>query len=1044
LSFITEISLKKASVTLLIAIALVAGGIYAALNINQELMPDINLPFITVITIQPGASPRDIETDVTARVEGAIANTPGLDELISISAENMSVVAAQFDFGADMEQAEQEISRALNTVTLPADAGTPRVSRLNINQMLPVVQVSLSSKTGLDTAELEQVARTALVPQIERIDGVQSVDVIGGVGRQIDIVLDMARMAELNLSTHQIAGILQASNISIPSGTVGTDEGLLPLRTVSQLTSLQDIQDLLVGLDTTAEGLPTPVKLKDVATVRVTESPASGLSRTNGKPSVTVVVTKTQDGNTVKVANTALERVAEVQKTYGDAVTFTTVMDSSTMIEDSIAGLTREGLIGAVAAVLAIWLFLMSLRSALAAAVSIPLSLVVAVLVLFLQGFTLNVLTLGGLAMAVGRVVDDSIVVLENIYRHVQEGEDVQSAVITGTREVAVAIFGATMTTVAVFLPLGFAGGMVGILFRPFALTITVALLASLVVALTVVPILARFLIGRGRIVRLLATDDRRTAIQRAYTPVLRWALAHRAWTLVIAAVLFAGSLGLTRVIPTTFMSHGGEKQFYADISLPPEIGTPDMAIEKAIEAEQIIAALPGDVVQVQNSSISLGAGGQQDIFSLGRLFSGQGVLGASITVTLRPDADLDAVSAMARERLGAMEDALVSVSGGSSEDMYSALDVSVTGDDPEAVKTAALDILEAVKDTPGTVGVASAAIAHRSEVAVDVDPKLALGAGTTGAQVAMLIRELTVGQTVTTLHVDGESLDVVMRADPEAVGTIEALSDLTVGSFGDMAIPLSSVATIARRDAPAHITHLGQKPSASVTGTIIAENTGEVNREIRDRVDAVPLPPGVEVSYGGVQEMFAESFNTLIIGIAAGVVIVYIVMVLVMGSLLSPFVIMFTLPLASIGALAALALTGRALSMSSLFGVLMLVGIVVTNGIVLIDFVNQLRNRGMTVHEALTEGGRLRLRPVLMTAVTTILAMIPIALGLTEGAIMAAELATVVIGGLFTSTLLTLVVVPVVYSLIEGLRNRLTRAPAPTPTPEPAPTGDG
>jgi HAE1 family hydrophobic/amphiphilic exporter-1 len=303
-----------------------------------------------------------------------------------------------------------------------------------------------------------------------------------------------------------------------------------------------------------------------------------------------------------------------------------------------------------------------------------------------------------------------------------------------------------------------------------------------------------------------------------------------------------------------------------------------------------------------------------------------------------------------------------------------------------------------------------------------------------------MQIRGLTVGQSVTTLRVDGEPLNVIVRANPAAVGTVEALRNLTVGSFGETPIPLSSVAQITDREAPAQIVHTAQKPSASVTGRITAKNTGEVNAKIRERVAEVPLPQGVEVVYGGAQEMMAESFNTLFIGIAAGVVIVYIVMVLVMGSLLSPFVIMFTLPLASIGAFAALALTGRALSMSSLFGVLMLVGIVVTNGIVLIDFVNQLRDRGMSVYDSLMEGGRLRLRPVLMTAVTTIIAMIPIALGFTEGAIMAAELATVVIGGLFSSTLLTLVVVPVVYSLFESLRERLTSRPASETIEETAP----
>ena len=294
MSFLTELSLKKASVILLIAIALVAGGGYAALNINQELTPDIDFPLITVITVQPGASPEDIADGVTVPVEGAVAGTPNLKRISSVSAESMSIVIAQFDFGDDMEKAEQEISAALNGVVLPADSGSPRVTRLNINQMLPVVQISLTSDTGLEIADLERVARDALVPRIQAVDGVQSVDVIGGVGRQIDIVLDIARMTELKLSTQQISGILQANNVSIPSGAVGTDDGLLPLRTVAQLTSLEDLRELVVGFDASGEGLPAPVELANIATVQVTESPTSGLSRTNGKPSVSIVVAKTR------------------------------------------------------------------------------------------------------------------------------------------------------------------------------------------------------------------------------------------------------------------------------------------------------------------------------------------------------------------------------------------------------------------------------------------------------------------------------------------------------------------------------------------------------------------------------------------------------------------------------------------------------------------------------------------------------------------------------------------------------------------------------
>ena len=1031
MSFLTEISLKKASVTLLVAIALVAAGIYAALSINQELMPDIDFPLVTVVTAQPGGSPEDIAAEITAPLEGAVASVAGIKSLQSVSAENFSILIAQWDYGYDMKAAADEVSNAVNGVSLPPGATRPDVTRLNLNEFLPVVQLSLSG--DMSTAELERVARTSLVPRIDGISGVHAVDIIGGTGQQLEVVLDTGRMNELGLTTQQVSGVLQASNISIPAGTVGTDTGVLPLRTISQLESLEEIEKLFVGLDTTGD-VPAPIALKDIATVQIAKQTASGVSRINGLPSVGVTVSKMQGANTVRVANAIMEEVEAVRESYGDGLRIDTILDQSTFIEESITGLTREGLIGAAAAVIAIWLFLMSFRSAIAAAVSIPLSLVVAILVLFLQGFTVNILTLGGLAIAVGRVVDDSIVVLENIFRHVQEGDDLNTSVLEGTREVAVAIFGSTMTTVAVFLPLGFVGGIVGVMFRPFALTVTIALLASLVVALTVVPILARFLVGRRQLGTRRDPGDRRTVLQRGYTPILRWALSHRALTLVIAALLFFGSLVLVRFIPTAFIPSSGEKEFYASISLPADLSTPEKAIEKAIEAEEIIAALPD--VDTYSTLISLGTGTGVDIMSLGRMLQGGGTRGASITVRLHDDADLKAVEEMAREQLRTIE-GVHSIVEGSHQDLSSSLEIAVTGAEPDVVKAAALDVLAAVNGTPGVIDVSSAAVVSLSEVAVDVDPARALGVGLTGAQVGMGLRELTVGQTVPSVRLDGQAMDVVMRADKAGIGDVEALGALTIGSFQGIPIPLSAIATIEKRDAPAQISRRSQKPAATITGTIIAENTGEVNADIVERVDAVPLPPGVEIVYGGIQQQFMEAFNDLYFGIIAGVVIVYIVMVLVMGSLLSPFVIMFCLPLASIGALAALAITGRALSMPAMFGVLMLVGIVVTNGIVLIDFVNQLRGRGLSVRDALMEGGRLRLRPVLMTAATTILAMIPMSLGFTEGAVIASELATVVIGGLFTSTLLTLVVVPVVYSLVEGLRRRVTGGGQPASSAE-------
>ena len=1013
--FLTQQSLQKASVTLLIALALVAGGIYAALNINQELTPDADFPIITVVTTNPGASPQDIADMVAAPLEAAIANVADLQSLQSISAESVAIIVAQFDFGDDMKAAEQAITQNLARASLPAGAGRPQVTRFNFNQTLPVVQLSLGG--DLDAGELEQIARQELVPRLRAVDGVRAVDVVGGVNQQINVLFEPDKIREFGLTVQQVVGLLRANNVSIPSGAVQANGAFLPVRTVSELTSLADLRNLTVGLQRAEGQPPRPIRLQDIATVDVGASPAATISRTNGKPSVGLAVTKTQQGNTVAVANAVAEIVTDVQAQLGDTVAITTVLDQSTVIEESIEGLTREGAIGAVAATFAIWVFLWSFRSTIAAAVSIPLSLVVATLVLFFQGFTINLLTLGGLTIALGRLVDDSIVVLENIFRHVQEGDDLDAAVLNGTREVTGAVFGSTMTTVAVFLPLGFAGGITSVFFRPFALAVVFAVLASLLVALTVVPVLARLLIGQRQVGRRQASEDQVTALQRLYTPLLAWSLRHRVWTLVIAAVLFGSSLALIPLIPTTFISQAGEKRFMVSMSLPPGSGTPQETLAKAREAEEIIARLPD--VDVYNTSVSLGGGGQstQD---LGRVLQGQGTRGATILVRLDPDADLPAVQALARTSLSALSGVFVSVGGG-PDAANAQLQIALTGSEPEAVRAAALQVVEAVRTMDEVRNVGTAAAARQPELAVRVDPAKALAAGLTGAQVAQQLRELAVGQTVTRVHLaDAGSLDVVVRANPAVLGDLAALRQLPVGT--GRLVPLATIADIVPVEAPGQVTRTDQRPSATVTGTIAAKNTGEVNQLIQERIDALALPPGVTVTYGGGLQQFQDSFNALFVGIAAAVVIVFIVMVLVMGSVRNPFVIMFSLPLASIGTLLALVITGRALGLPSLFGILMLVGIVVTNGIVLIDFVNQLRARGASVREALMEGGRLRVRPVLMTAATTILALTPMSLGFTEGALIAAELAVVVIGGLLSSTLLTLLVVPVMYSFLHRM----------------------
>lgn len=1018
MSRLIELSLKRASVTLLIAAALVAGGVFAALNINQELTPDLEFPIVTVITQAPGAAAEDVADQVTIPLETSVGSVSGLRSLNTVSADNVSIMVAQFDFGHDMLQAEQQISSGVQSAQISETAGTPRVSRLNLNQTLPVVQFTLSG--DLEIPELEEIALRQIEPEIRTISGVQNVDVLGGLTRQLVIRFDPAEMRERGVTADQISGILQANNISAPAGGIGQAGDIRSVRVSSGFESIEEIESLVVGTDTSAP--PRVIRLQDVATVETEDFPAGSISRTNGLPSVGIAVTKTQDGNTVDVASQVIETLDSLEASLPDGVEVDIILDQSVFIEEAIFGLSRDAAIGAVGAVIAVWVLLLSFRSAIIAGVSIPLSVLFAIMVLYFQGFTLNILTLGGLAIAIGRVVDDSIVVLENVYRHIQEGDDLDSAIISGAREIAVPVIGSTLTAIGVFLPLVFASGIAGVLFRPFALTVAIALLASTVVALTIVPVVARFWIGRAAL-GTQREEERDSFLQRMYTPILQWSLTHRLITLLLAGVLFVGSLGLLLIVPTTLLPEENDPEFGIGVSLPPGIGSVEEVIGIGLQAEQVVGNLPG--VETYNTSITLGGG--DDVFSLGRALSGGGTRGIDFFIQLEDDADVSNIRDLAVERLEAIDDELqVAVQGGGDQSQ-SQVQLSVVGDDQDLVREVASDLLVAIQDVDGLTEVTSAAAAEQEEIVVEVNPDAALEAGLSAADVSQQVRQLIQGETVTSVRLEGErqELSVILTADEGSISSIDDLGSIMLGP-AERSVPLSEIAEVREVTGPAQITRENQRVAGIVQGQISGRETGEVQSDIDEVVDAFELPEGVSVEYGGALQQFEEGFEQLLFGLVAAIVIVYVVMVMVMGSLVYPFIIMFTLPLTAIGALSALAITGRPLSLAALFGMLMLVGIVVANGIVLIDFINQLRDRKMTMFDALLEGGRLRVRPVLMTAISTILALFPMSLGLTDGAEIASDLAIVVIGGLISATLLTLVVVPVIYSLIESLRTRL------------------
>ncbi len=1051
MSRLTELAVAKRSVTLLLAVGVFMAGIFSWGQLNQELVPNVDLPIITVLAAYPGAGATDVTEQVTKPIERAIASLPRLEHVQSTSSNSISVVVAQFSYGTDVKGTQTAIEQALGGVQLPAGV-TPKVTALDINAT-PVITAAVQGVNGTTPDQVSQLAQSVVVPGLQGIAGVGQVSLTGGADRVVQVTLDPAKLTADGISVQQVSGVLQANNVTIPAGSLSQDGTTIPVSALHQFGSLDEIRRLVVGVTglpaaagqpgasagsspgqaaSVLAAVPVPVRLGDIAGVQVADVQSTGYARLDGAPAVTVTVSKTTDANTVNVANAVQAKFAAIQAQYGTQLKITTVDDLSSFIKESRDGLLREGGLGALFAILTIFLFLLSLRSTFVAAMSIPLSLLAALGLMLATGITINIMTLGGLAVAVGRVVDDAIVVLENIYRHRSQGEPIRSAVVSGPREVASAITSSTLTTVAVFLPLGFVGGIVSQFFLPFALTVTFALLASLVVALTVVPVLAYLLIGSLGM-RFEASAPKDTIWQRLYTPTLRFALRNRLtrWgVVVLAALLFAGSAALIPTLPTQFLNSGSEK--YLQVTVSPPIGTASSAVlARAEQAEQILHADP----EVTLIATSVPGEGDTGVQTLNAAFSGRASNSAQILVKLTPSTNLDTEQRRLQGQLRPLVAEAYAVDvqqqnfGGGTT-----IDVTVSGADTARVKSVSQALLSQLQAMPELTGVKSDLVTAAPEIQINVDPNRAIAAGLTTAQVGGDVRTLLVGQTVTRVQIAGQPpLDLQLRVDPAVLTGVSALQQIPMGTT--TRVPLGAIATVQRVDAQARVTRVDQSPAATISGDIAVQDQGAVSREVQQKIDALTASgkaQGVSITLGGVSQQQSEAFSGLFFAMGVAILLVYIVMVLVFDSLIDPFVIMFSLPLATIGAFVALYVTHRAIGISALIGFLMLIGIVVTNAIVLLDLVEQLRHRGMSMQEALIEGGRTRVRPILMTAIATILALTPLGLGLNQGSIIASELATVVIGGLFSSTFLTLVVIPVIYSLVEGGKDWVSERRSP------------
>ena len=1030
---LTQLAVAKRSVTMLLTLALLLGGLFAWSQLREEFLPDVQLPYIVVITPMPGASAQDVALAVTEPIERSIGSVARLQHVDSSSVNSVSIVVAAFAYGTNVKDTKATIDANVKALGLPSGV-TPQVSSFDLNAQAPIT-VAIKANGTTTAAQLNDLATKVIVPSLESIEGVSSVDLSGAVQKQLVVSLDPAKLSSNKITVSQIQGLLQANNLILPAGSLPEGDLSIPVSAQHQFASAAEISSLVVGMKMPPAGSSDPatnVTIGDLVSqpVGITDAHPTGYATLDGSPALVMAISKTSDGNTVQLVADVQARLSQLSANGSFSVS--TIQDLSSFITESRDSLVREGGLGALFAIITIFAFLMSLRSTLVAAVSIPLSIMTALVLMLVAGVSVNIMTLGGLAIAVGRVVDDAIVVLENIYRHRGRGDPMREACISGTREVASAITSSTLTTVAVFLPLGFVGGIVSQFFLPFALTVTFALIASLICALTVVPVLASLFIDRIKLDPDEGPQHHDTLVQRIYTPILAFALRDRRtrWgVLGIAAILVLGAGMLVPHIPTQFLNAGSQK--FLSISVAPPSGTPS---QKILEVSNLIAAEVRKDSDVNLIETTVPGDGDTGTSGLMAAFSGSSPNSATILARMQSSANLDAKQQQYSQSLSALAGTgwTIEVSqqslGGAS-----GIGVVVSGTDLANVASATNAVMAVLKGSEFSgdlINIKSDLAVQTPEIVVAVDPNKAFKAGSSTAQLQGEIHNALVGTKVGSVNLTATgATDLYLRVDVSGLNSVEALGTMPVGVT---AVPLNTVATVTQGSTQARVTRVDQSPAATISADTVNKDTGGISLKIQNEIDKLRADGklgGVTVTLSGVTEQMNSAFGGLFVAMAVAVLLVYIVMVLVFDSLIDPLVIMFSLPLATIGAFPALFITQRAIGISALIGFLMLIGIVVTNAIVLLDLVEQHRRRGMPMQEALMQGGRTRVRPILMTAIATILALMPLGLGLSEGEIIASELATVVIGGLFTSTFLTLIIVPVVYSLVDDAKVRVRRA---------------
>jgi len=1018
--FISDTAIKRPVLTVVAMLILVVFGVVALAQLDTDEFPEIDAPIVVIAIPYPGASPDNVEREVIEPIEEVISGISGLDRMRSSSLDGYGNIIVEFDFGKDPRLATQEIRDEISGIRndLPPEMEEPILTRYDPNDE-PIVSLTLSSP-GMTGAELTRMADPDITREFRGIQGVASVDLVGGIERELVVEIRPRDLQAARVSVAQLVLSLQSQNLAAPVGRLEGDMQERTIRLRGRLDAPPEFKDIVI-----AQSAGRVVRLGDVADVRdATEEPRS-FALYNDEEAVGINIIKATGFSTTAVASEIRAAVDEVQRTLPAGVTLRVVRDAGVRVTSSVTSVVETLIEGAALTVLVVFLFLNSWRSTVITGLALPVSVLASFIVVWMFGFTLNTMSLLGLSLAIGVLIDDAIVVRENIVRHVEMGKSHYRAAFDGTNEIGLAVTATTMSIVVVFLPVAFISGIAGQWFKPFALTIACSVLVSLFVSFSLDPMLSAYwpdphtpMEKRSFISRILGRFnswfDRRA---EAYKGVIAWALDHRAAMIGLALATFIGALALPFVglIGFGFTPETDESEFIVNLETPPGSNLAYTRL-KALEASRTARRQP-EVLYTYSS-----VGGQADAVDEGTLF-----------VKLSPKADRTRTQAQVvasiRKDLMQLAGVEASMIVGFNEEKQIAL--QLRGDDAAQLAQLADKILAEVRQVPGAVDTGLSTKGQKPELNVQIDRTLAGSLGVTVGQVAQALRPAFAGIDVGDwVDPSGETRDVTIRLAPESrtvVADLESLPLVVNSEAGPRTIPLGQIARVAPSIGPARIDHLDRDRVITIEANVEGRPLNDIVSAVMSRVDTnVPLPPGYTITQGGETESQTEIFTQMIIALGVAVMLMYFVLVIQFGSFLEPFAILLSLPLSLIGVMLALAITGETLNIMSLIGVILLMGIVAKNAILLIDFAKWSEEKGTHRREALIEAGRVRLRPILMTTFALIAGMIPVALGGGEGGDFRAPLGIAVIGGVITSTLLTLLVIPTVYETLADARDWL------------------